>query len=83
VDNVLKNVDVALAGAVTEILEGNTGGFQVYGLAEDGVGLTALEDDVDSSGCLIADRPDVIEQVREVQEQIIDGTVTVDDPAAG
>ncbi|SOD99069.1 BMP family ABC transporter substrate-binding protein [Blastococcus haudaquaticus] len=83
VDNVLKNVDVALAGAVTEILDGNTGGFQVYGLAEDGVGLTALEDDVDSSGCLIADRPDVIEQVREVQEQIIDGTVTVDDPAAG
>jgi basic membrane protein A and related proteins len=83
VDNVLKNVDVALAAAVGEILDGNAGGAKVYGLAEDGVGLTALEDDVASSGCLIADRPDVIERVREVRQQIIDGTVTVDDPAAG
>jgi basic membrane protein A len=83
VDNVLKNVDVALAAAVQEILDGQTGGSKVYGLAEGGVGLTALEDDVAGSGCLIADRPDVIEQVREVQQQIIDGTVTVDDPAAG
>jgi basic membrane protein A and related proteins len=83
VDNVLKHVDVALASAVTEILDGNAGGSKVYGLAEDGVGLTALEDDVDSSGCLIADHADVIEKVQEVRQQIIDGTVTVDDPAAG
>ena len=83
VDNVLKHVDVALASAVQEILDGNAGGFKVYGLAEEGVGLIALEDDVDSSGCLIAEHPDVIEQVKEVQQQIIDGSVTVDDPAAG
>lgn len=83
VDNVLKNVDVALASAVTEILDGSAGGFKVYGLAEDGVGLTAFSDDVESSGCLIAERPDVIEQVEEVRQQIIDGTITVDDPAAG
>jgi basic membrane protein A len=83
VDNVLKHVDVALADAVAQILDGDAGGFKVYGLAENGVGLTALEDDVDSSGCLIADHPDVIEQVKEVQQQIIDGTVTVDDPLAG
>jgi len=83
VDNVLKHVDVALAGAVTEILDGKAGGFKVYGLAEEGVGVSALEDDVDSSGCLVADHPDVIEQVQKVRDQIIDGTVTVDDPAAG
>jgi basic membrane protein A len=83
VDNVLKRVDVALVSAVTEILDGKAGGSKVYGLAEEGVGLNALEDDVDSSGCLIADHPDVIEQVKEVRDQIIDGTVTVDDPAAG
>jgi basic membrane protein A len=82
VDNVLKHVDVALAAAVTEILDGNTGGFEVYGLAEDGVGVTALEDDVADSGCLVADRPDVVERVRQVRDQIVDGTVTVDDPAA-
>ena len=33
-----------------QILDGDAGGFKVYGLAEDGVGLTALEDDVDYSG---------------------------------
>jgi basic membrane protein A and related proteins len=83
VDNVLKHVDVALAAAVKEILDGKTGGSKVYGLKEKGVGLTALEDDVKASGCLIADHPDVIEKVKQVQQQIIDGTVTVDDPAAG
>jgi basic membrane protein A len=83
VDNVLKHVDVALKAAVEEILDGQAGGFKVYGLAEGGVGLTALEDDVADSGCLIADHPDVIEQVKQVEQQIIDGTVTVDDPAAG
>jgi basic membrane protein A len=83
VDNVLKHVDVALEGAVNEILDGKTGGAKEFGLKENGVGLTALEDDVKSSGCLIADHPDVIAKVKEVQQQIIDGKVTVDDPAAG
>jgi basic membrane protein A len=83
VDNVLKNVDVALAQSVGAILGGDSGGFQVYGLAEDGVGLTAFEDDVADSGCLIADRPEVIEQLEGIRDQIIDGTITVDDPAAG
>jgi basic membrane protein A len=83
VDNVLKNVDVALAESVAAVLDGDTGGFQVYGLAEDGVSLTAFTEDVADSGCLIADRPDVIEQLEQVRQQIIDGTITVDDPAAG
>ena len=83
VDNVLKHVDVALSSAVEDILDGKAGGSKVYGLAEGGVGLTALEDDVAGSGCLIADHPDVISKVKQVEQQIIDGTVTVDDPAAG
>lgn len=83
VDNVLKNVDVALAESVSAILGGDSGGFQVYGLAEDGVGLTGLTEDVADSGCLIAEHQDVIDQVEQVRDQIIDGTVTVDDPAAG
>jgi basic membrane protein A and related proteins len=83
VDNVLKNVDVALERAVTEILTGSGGGSTVYGLAEGGVGLTALDDGVATSGCLVAARPDVVAKVREVSRQIVDGTVTVPDPAAG
>ncbi|MGY1744714.1 BMP family ABC transporter substrate-binding protein [Blastococcus sp. SYSU D00695] len=83
VDNVIKNVDVALAESVTAILGGDTGGAQVYGLAEGGVGLTAFADDLADSGCLIADHPDVVAQLEQVRDQIIDGTITVDDPAAG
>jgi basic membrane protein A len=83
VDNVLKNVDVALENAVGEILGGRTGGSAVYGLAEGGVGVTALADDVATSGCLVAQRPDVIAKVREVHQQIVAGTLTVPDPAAG
>ncbi|ABS03605.1 basic membrane lipoprotein [Kineococcus radiotolerans SRS30216 = ATCC BAA-149] len=83
VDNVLKNVDIALADAVEAVLAGTTGGDQVYGLKEGGVGVTALSDDVATSGCLIAEHPDVIAEVEAVQQQIIDGTLVVDDPAAG
>ena len=83
VDNVLKHVDVALDAAVGEILDGSAGGFEVYGLAEDGVGVTALEEDLAGSGCLVADHPEVVAKVQEVRQQIIDGTITVVDPAAG
>ncbi len=69
VDNVLKKVDVALGGAVADVLAGRGGGDLVFGLAEDGVGVTALEPDVASSQCLVADRPD--------------GTITVPDPVTG
>lgn len=83
VDNVIKNVDVALEESVRSILGGDTGGSQVYGLKENGVGLTAFADDVANSGCLIADHPDIISRLQGIKQQIIDGTITVDDPAAG
>lgn len=83
VDNVLKKVDVALGGAVADVLAGRGGGDLVFGLAEDGVGVTALEPDVASSQCLVADRPDVIARVQEVRQGIVDGTITVPDPVTG
>lgn len=80
VDNVLKNVDVALEQAVKDILAGKTGGSKVYGLKEGGVGVTALTPDVARSGCLVAKRPDVISKVKAVRQQIVDGKITVVDP---
>ena len=80
VDNALKRVDVALVKAVGDILDGKAGGLLSYGLAEDGVGLTGLEEDVAESQCLIAEHPEVIEKVAAVRDQIIAGEIVVPDP---
>ena len=80
VDNAIKRVDVALLNSVGDILDGKTGGTTAYGLAEGGVGLTGLEEGVEDSQCLIADFPDVIEQVKAVRDQIVAGELEVKDP---
>ncbi|MFB2585927.1 BMP family ABC transporter substrate-binding protein [Herbiconiux liukaitaii] len=80
VDNAIKRVDVALITSVGDILDGETGGFTAYGLAEGGVGLTGLEEGVEDSECLIADHPDVITQVAAIRDQIISGEIVVADP---
>ncbi|TQS40654.1 BMP family ABC transporter substrate-binding protein [Cryptosporangium phraense] len=82
VDNAIKRVDVAIENAVKAIYGGKPGGVTEYGLKEDGVGLTGLEDDVASSGCLIAQHPDVLAKVKEARDQIVAGTLTIKDPAA-
>ncbi|WP_210481196.1 BMP family ABC transporter substrate-binding protein [Naasia sp. SYSU D00948] len=80
VDNAIKRVDVALLEGVGEVLDGNTGGLTAYGLKEGGVGLTGLEEGVEDSQCLIADYPEVIEQVSAVRDQIVSGELEVEDP---
>ena len=80
VDNAIKNVDVALVASVGDILDGKTGDFTSYGLAEGGVSLTGLEDGVADSECLIADHPDVLEKVAAVRDQIVSGDLVVVDP---
>lgn len=83
VDNLLKKVDVAIEQGVEQILAGNGGGVQSYGLADGGISVTALEPDLDESECLIAEHPDVLEQVEAIRQQIVDGDLEVADPAAG
>lgn len=83
IDNVLKNVDVAEAAAIKEIFGGKTGGMKVYGLAEGGVGVNALADDLASSGCTVADSPDVVAKVKQTRDDIVAGKITVADPLAG
>lgn len=81
-DNVLKEVNVVMVTAIEKIVDGDAGGLESYGLAEDGVTLTGLQDDVPESGCAIADHTDVIDQLKKVRDQIVSGEITVDDPAA-
>jgi len=82
-DNVLKKVDVVMVAAAKEIVTGGkAGGVKSYGLAENGVTLTALEDDVAQSGCVIAEKTEIIAQLKKVREEVVSGKITVDDPAS-
>ena len=48
-----------------------------------GMGVMALDEEgLDSSECLIADHPDIVEQVREAADAIIAGDIEVPDPLA-
>jgi basic membrane protein A len=83
VDNVVKQVDKVTADSIAKIMAGSGGSLVSYGLKEGGVTLTGLQPGLDKSQCLIADKPDVLEQVKKIRDQIISGEVTVDDPAKG
>ena len=42
--------------------------------------VTALDSDVKSSKCLIADYPDAITKVKALRDQIVDGSIKIADP---
>lgn len=80
VDNALKLVDVVTEDLIDQVLAGEAEAFTSYGLAEDGIGVVALQDDVADSGCVIADHPDVIAAVVEARDGIVSGDIEVPDP---
>lgn len=81
VDNNLKHVDVAVETTIELVLSGEATPFTDVGLAEGGVGVMALEEDeLEGSECLVADHPDIVEQVREAADGIIAGDIEVPDP---
>lgn len=82
VDNVIKRTDVVITDGVDAILDGTRGETRSYGVKEEGISLTGLQPDVEKSQCVIADHPDVLEQVAALRDEITAGTITVDDPAA-
>jgi len=82
VDNVIKRTDVVITDGVKAILDDERGETRSYGVKEEGISLTGLQPDVDSSQCVIADHPDVLEQVGKLRDEITSGSITVDDPAA-
>ena len=81
VDNVIKRTDVVISDGVSAILDGKKGRTRSYGVEEEGISLTGLQPGVESSKCLIADHPDVLEQVAKLRDDITAGTITIDDPA--
>lgn len=82
VDNALKLVDVLTEQLIDQVLAGTAGPVVSFGLAEGGVGVVALQDDVAESGCVIAEHPDVIEAVEQARDAIVAGEIVVPDPTA-
>ena len=79
-DNVEKKTDVVVELAVKGIAGGSQPPIATLGLKEGGMSLTALDPDVATSKCLIADYPDVIAKVKALRDQIVDGSIKIADP---
>lgn len=81
-DGTLKFVDVLVVGEITKILDGTAEPVSVYGLAEGGMNIVSLTEDAADSQCTVMEHPDVVEKLAEVKQQIIDGEIEIEDPAA-
>ena len=81
VDNLLKRVDNAVVQAVDASLGGQPSGVSVLGLKEGGVGIIPFADpNAAQSQCLIMQHPDIIAQVKDLQDKIISGALQLKDP---
>lgn len=83
-DNTMKAVDVLVVTEIGSILDGSAkkGSVASYGLKEKGMDLTSLMDGADKSQCVVMEHPDVIDAVKKAKQDIIDGKITLPDPAA-
>jgi basic membrane protein A len=79
-DNIEKKTDVAVELAVKGIMDGTQQPITALGLAEGGMALTGLGENVAESQCAIADYPDAIARVKELRDQIVSGALVVEDP---
>jgi basic membrane protein A len=81
IDNTLKEVDTALMNSIDVIMSGAKASVSSSGLKEGGMSVMALKnEDLANSGCLIAKESIVLEKIREVAGQIIDGSLELSDP---
>lgn len=83
VDNTMKAVDVLVVKEIGKILDGTAEPVASYGLKEEGMNLTSLMSGAEQSQCLVMDHPEVLEKIKQVRQDIIDGKITLEDPAAG
>jgi len=81
-DGTLKFVDVLVVSEIGKILDGTADSISSYGLAEGGMDVVSLTDEAADSQCTVMDHPEVVEKLAEVKQQIIDGEITLTDPAA-
>jgi len=83
VDNVLKRVDVAETAAIKDVLAGRSGGFKVYGLKEQGVGVGAVLGGRFLTDCTVATNGAATAAAKKADQSVVAGTVAVKDPLQG
>lgn len=83
VDNTMKAVDILVVAEIGKILNGTAQPVSSYGLKEKGMDLTSLMPGAESSQCVAVEHPDVLEKVKQAKQDIIDGKLSLKDPAAG
>ncbi|MBV9288116.1 MAG: BMP family ABC transporter substrate-binding protein [Hyphomicrobiales bacterium] len=79
-DNVEKKTNVAVESAIKGIMAGSEPPIATLGLKEGGMSVVALDPDVKASKCTIADYPDVIEKVKALRDEIVNGSIKIADP---
>ncbi|GAB4534602.1 MAG: BMP family ABC transporter substrate-binding protein [Haliangiales bacterium] len=79
-DSALKRLDTAMVEAIDAILGGAESFSGSYGLKEGGGGLVGFEADLAKSGCLIAEHPEVISKAKALRDELIAGTLKLEDP---
>ena len=78
VDNAIKRIDKVVLDLVTQIQNVDKGGTSTdYGLAQDGSTVTSLTEDAATSGCVVLQHPEVLDQVRAARDRIIKGEITI------
>lgn len=80
-DGTLKFVDTLVVNEIGDILDGSADPVSSYGLAEGGMDIVSLTDDAADSECTVMDHPDLVDTLKDVKQQIIDGDIELDDPA--
>lgn len=83
VDNIEKRVENVVIQMIEKVLDGTAGGFESFGLAEDGMSPTSLTAEAADSGCVVMEHPEIIEAMKKARQEIIDGTLVIPDPLTG
>lgn len=81
IDNTIKQVEKVLLASVDQIESGAKAQTRSYGLKEGGMSLMALDPAaLPKSGCLVAERPEVVAKLRGWAQDIISGKLVIEDP---
>ena len=84
VDGTIKAVNKVVETVVGEIMDGKSvsDATNSFGLKEEGMTIVSLTEDAADSKCTVMEKPEIVEQVTKVRDDIVSGKLEVKDPTA-